>query len=302
MLARPSMNIIPEDFNIIDSLYSLFDKLSKNQKIGVVVAVGVVVVAGIAGLVSYFFKRNKNNELEFNDISHYELEHHSDLNNLQNFKYSGANAYDKDYSTIDKIHIQNCTVSEKEVRELISGLIINSHLRLEKPLTQEIQNYTKSLPDNDIEKFSLLSNSSSYAGYVNNDDPNNINNIDMEEKKKGSVKSKNSVFSSISEYRKKNEKRSKKYQDLKKKLLDYEDKIRKEREENQKLKEELLLVKSMQSSELNNNNNNNSNNNNNNFNKLNEKCKLNEQSREYDLEKITSAFSYELNRNKDNSG
>ena len=247
ILAKPSHNIIPDAVSIIDTLYSIWDQLSKNQKYGIVITLGVVIITSVAGIFTYFYKKYKSNYLDDNSDYDINPDRH-DFNdfNRPNFKV----LVDREFSTIDKIHLQNCTVSEAEVRELISGLISKNHVRLEKPIKLEYANnhYVKSMPDNEFGNLSLLSNSSSVVHQINGA------NMDVEESKKGSVKSKNSVFSSVSEYKKKNEQRVTKYNNLKKKLMeyeekirkdkeDYEEKIRKDKEENEKLKIELMRIR-----------------------------------------------------------
>jgi len=231
IIAKPSHILLSDEKSIMESIYDFFCRLSTNQKIGMVVAVGAVVVASIAGVVTYFYRKNKGSVLEIGEI-----EELSEVNVASSQKSIKIDLERKmDMSVIEKIHIQNCTVSEAEVRELISGLIRNNNnFKLEYPIQRS--NYAKSLPDiNNVDNLSEYSNSSRSS----ENSENNINGMDMGEKNKGSVKSKNSVFSSVKEFRQKVEKRKKKYDDIKKKLILYEQKMKLDQMENQKSKEEL---------------------------------------------------------------
>jgi len=230
MLAKATESTSNEDQSTFFSyIYQLFNSLSKYQKIGACLAVGAIVVASIAGIVTYFFKRNKYEDLE--DITtKINTENISSMNLLEE---------NKEFSSIEKYFLNN-TASEEEVKTLISDLLrvnpsrnLNFNLNLNENDGTKIK-YTKSLPETNLDLNNL-------------NNLNNMNNELEEEKKKGSTRSKKSYFSSISDYRKKNEKREKEYSILKKKMLEYETNIQRQKEENRKLKEELLKIKTNKS-------------------------------------------------------
>ncbi len=194
LLSRPSMDIVPKDSSILGTIMTYINELSKNQKIGIVIVLGAVVIASVAGVVTYFFKKSKPEDIQMEEIANIAT------SNKTFIKFPLE--HQKELSTINIIPHNNLTVSDDEVRELIHGLLNVSKISRNKPVIDEIPKqftshyYTRSLPpENDRGNLSIISDSSKPIKIQEDDD--------MEEKKKGSVASKKSIFSSLSEYQRK---------------------------------------------------------------------------------------------------